>query len=835
MLRSGSISRTVAAAVLVAAAGSLLAPGPAEGRTPRRSPDGVWMSRRAPGVEATAPGAAWFSLNRHALRRVLRRAPGDGRPDAWSGAPTLRLPMPDGGFARFRIVASPIYAGPERRGHGSVRTYRGRGVDDRSATARLDLTPLGFHAQVLSASGTVLVDPVGGRYRSVARRDLRPAAFRCDTDAAAGLAAAVPLLAPPSGDRLRTYRLAVTATGEYTTFLGGAAAASAQIATTVNRVTGILEREAAVRLEIAAETIYDDPATDPFTSGGIVDAVLLDEHQADLDLKVGAAGYDLGHLFTQGPDAGLAGVGVTCADGAKGRGASSRANPAGDSFDVEAVAHGIAHQLGAHHSFNGTTGDCGAARDAATAFEPGSGSTLMGFAGRCGAEDVQAASDDYLHAASFDEIAAFRDGPGALCGTESPTGNTPPGVDAGPDFVIPRGTPFTLTATAADPDGDAVTLGWEQLDLGAASPPPPLADGPLFRSLPPTASPSRTFPAFGDLLAGTPSPWERLPEVDRTMTFRVTARDGRDGGGGVAADEAVLTVSGEPFVITDPGPGASLECGDVAALAWQVGGGAVAAEVRVLLSLDAGQSFAELVAATPNDGAEAVSVPRALVPEARLLLEPLDNVFFALSGPLEVVDTLPPVVEAPPDVVAECTSPEGTPVDIGTAAATDLCDASVTVTNDAPALFPLGMTTVLWTAVDASGNAGSDPQLVTVVDTTPPSISVELGPTVLWPPNHKLVDVTAVVTASDACDAAPAVRLASITSDEPDNGRGDGNTTGDVAGAEFGADDREFQLRAERRGGGAGRTYTVTYEAVDASGNVAAAAATVFVPHDRGR
>ncbi|HEY5999590.1 MAG TPA: zinc-dependent metalloprotease family protein [bacterium] len=912
MKRRRCLFNVVPALVLGAVClGGLALPGPAEAAKPaKRSPDGVWTLR--PGA-ASVPGGRAFSLDTRALNRILAAAPSETV--AGARRPVLSLPLPGGAFARFRIERSPILSPALAQRYRSIRTYRGQGVDDPAATARLDVTPLGFHAQIISRSGTVLVDPAGRAYRSVRKQGLAPRPFACGTLDGGGPLALAIVPAAPSGDRLRTYRLAITATGEYTTFFGGEANAAAQIVTTVNRATGIYEPEVAVRFVIAATRIFTDPATDPFPTGSVVDDALLGQNQAELDANVGAANYDIGHIVTAGPAAGLAGIGVTCADGLKARGATALPNPVGDPFDVDVFSHVVGHQMGAHHTFNGTTDGCGATgRDAATAYEPGSGSTIMGLAGRCGAEDVQAQADAYFHTASFDEITAFRDGAGAACGVETPTGNNPPLVAAGPGFTIPRATPFTLTATATDADGDALSYCWEQFDLGAATPPPNMADGPLFRSRPPVPAPARTFPALADLLAGTPSPWERLPEVDRTLTFRVTARDNRAGGGGVNHDGLTLTVSGEPFLLTAPASGATLECGDVAPLAWQVGGGSVAADVRALFSADGGATFSELLASTPNDGAESITVPTSLTAAARVRLDALGNVFFALSGPLSVTDTKPPVVtappdlpavectspagaspllglavaadlcdaapavtnnapaifpfgtttvtwtgtdasgnsgtdaqlvtvvdttppsiDAPPDVVAECTSPLGTPVDLGTPVVSDVCDDAVTVTNDAPALFPLGMTTVLWTAVDNFDNSASDSQKVTVRDTTAPVFTVTLSPAVLWPPNHRLVTIRATIVVRDACDAAPAVRLVSVVSDEPDNGRGDGNTVNDVQGVAAGTDDREFQVRAERAGGGDGRVYTVTYEVQDASGNVTTHTATVTVPHDQGR
>jgi len=210
---------------------------------------------------------------------------------------------------------------------------------------------------------------------------------------------------------------------------------------------------------------------------------------------------------------------------------------------------------------------------------------------------------------------------------------------------------------------------------------------------------------------------------------------------------------------------------------------------------------------------------------------------------VSVVDTTPPTVTAPSDRTAECAGPPGTAVDIGKVTApgnggpgdgsvSDVCDASPAVANDAPQLFPLGATTVTWTATDASGNKRSAKEHVTIVDTTPPDLTVTLSPTVLWPPNHKLVTITATITATDKCDPHPTVRLVSITSNEPDNGPGDGNQPNDIQ-ATFGVDDRTFQLRSERSGLGTNRVYTVTYEASDASGNTTTGQATVSVPKSK--
>ena len=833
-------SRTALAILGVCAAVVAFLPLP--GHTATKSRDGVWretpVAAAANGVAGAVNPGRTYTLNKSKIAGILARA---GKEGSRSTAVVI-LPLPDGTFISLRVEKSPVLSAALGKRNPKIATFIGRGVSDKRITARLDLTPAGFHGQIFTPSGTAYIDPVGapraGRYQSAWGGSSPGSGFACAADAPP-LPQGVPLApAASSGARLRTYRLAVTATSDYTALLATLDPPSnptAAITTTVNRVNGIFEREAGIRFEIIPPNIYSDAATDPF-AGGTITFPLLEQHQIVLDAKYGAAAYDIGHIFTAGSAAGLADLGSACNDLVKAHGGSALPVPTGDAFDVDIVAHQIGHQLGARHTFNGTGGACGSERVADNAFEPGSGSTLMSLAGSCDTDDIQPNKDAYLHTASFDEIVSFRDDLSrSTCGTEAVATNAPPAVVAGPAVTIPRGTPFTLTtAFSSDPNPtDQLTFCWEQFDRDDPLNPVP---GPLFRSRPPVAEASRTFPAFADLLANPVGPWawETLPAADRAMTFRVTARDNRTDGGGVSYDTLAVTVAGDPFAITAPIAGEALECGAPDELRWTVGGGIVAATVRPLFSMNGGSSFSPLLPDTANSGSAPFTVPRDFTTNAWVKLEAVGNVFFSLAGPFSVVDTLPPVVTAPADITAECTSPYGTKVEIGMATATDLCDSSLTVTNNAPELllFPLGMTEVLWTATDDSRNKGEATQEVTIVDTTPPRITLAVSPSRIWPPNHKLVTIRATIRVMDVCDAAPVVRLVTITSNEPENGKGDGNTNDDVQGAGFGQDDREFQVRAERSGTNNGRIYTVTYEAVDASGNVGTAQAQITVPHD---
>lgn len=724
-------------------------------------------------VEANIVGPQTFRtywLDQQQLEAALNQVPMEFS----SAEPEIiSLPMPDGTFVSVQIEESPILSPELQEANPDVRTYRVIGVDDPTATGRVDYTSSGFHAMLISESGTVFVDPAEdgdlAHYISYDENDVTPTSFECGTHGSSedflisedfsNRTAAFPAT-NPSGDQLRTYRLAMSATGEYTQVFGGTlVAAQNAITTSINRVTGIYEREFAIRLNIVAFNIYTDGTTDPFTNNN--PSVMLGQNQADLDANVGSANYDIGHVFGTrvGGFSGVASLGVVCTANQKARGVSTSSNVVGDGFDVRLVSHEIGHQFDADHTWNGTTGSCASAGQwqAGSAYEPASGSTIMSYAGICAGQNVQGQQDDYFHTRSFDQVTAYRDGAGA-CGSVANTGNTPPTVEAGPDCTIPTSTPFTLTAMGDDADLDPLTYTWEQFDLGTqdGNPQSTFVTGPLFRSREGTSDESRDFPRFADILSGAPTPYEVLPSVNRTLNFRVTARDNQPNGGGVDYDSMVVTVNGGPFAITAPTAGATLECGATETVSWTVGGGSVAPNVEFLLSSDGGTSFSSLVASTANDGSHNISMPQNLTSGAgRIMLEPSAECFFAVSEEFSIVDTTDPTLTAPDDIVVECTSPDGQVVPLGSPLVDDLCDSNVSVSNDAPALFPLGETTVKWTAIDDSSNSAMDNQLVTVEDTTRPIVECNNQPTII-PPD---APISFTATATDICNSQPVVEI----------------------------------------------------------------------------
>lgn len=639
----------------------------------RQSPDRIWRVQDKAGVSFNAEllmnlgqelprRFELVSLDQRRLRRALEpptRRGGQVTSNATdvpqeSTEVEISMPLPDGTFARFSVQESPVMEPALARQFPELKTYRGQGIDDPTMTARFDLTPAGFHAIVLSPDRTFYIDPFPlqrpgeENYMAFFKADgpEDEKRLRClvgeDAAGPAALARRGERTAPLSnGETLRTYRLAVAATGEYTKFHGGTVTGALRaIVTTINRVNSIYERDLAISLSLVgdeAKIIYTDPAADPYTNLDVYK--LVEENQLNLDAVLGADTYDIGHVFTRG-GGGLASVRSVGQSGRKARGTTGSNEPRGDAFDVDYVAHEMGHQFGANHTFNATTESCRGNRNPTTAYEPGSGSTIMGYAGICGPSDLQRNSDSYFHVASLEEIIAYvtSDEMSAVPRLTR-TNNHPPSVVAGHRYVVPKGTPFKLDVVGTDADGDAVTFDWEQFDLGKESPPDADSDEarPIFRSFNPSKTAARFFPQMEGLFAGRLLPGEALPSRTRSMSFRVTGRDNRSGGGGISvanANVSVVTDSG-PFVVTGPAAAAAWTVGTPQVVSWDVAGTSSApvscGRVRISLSTDGGKTFTVLTPSTANTGTATVTVPNTPTAQARIMVEAVDNAFFNVS------------------------------------------------------------------------------------------------------------------------------------------------------------------------------------------------------------
>jgi hypothetical protein len=593
-------------------------------------------------------------LNLSQMTAIMDRAPLENSKATRTDSTILSLPLPDGSFGRFRVVESPIMEPGLAAKFPELKTYLGQGVDDPTAVTRFDRTPFGFHAMIRSSSGTIFIDPYQRHdtqhYIVYDKRDYRdPEAgqWMCgfeQENPATGLDLDhLDLPHAPSGSVLRTYRLAMAATGEYTAFQGGTVSAGqAAIVTSVNRVDLVYEQEVAVRMVLISDNyrlVYTDAATDPYTNNS--GSTMLGENQVNIDSVIGSANYEIGHVFSTG-GGGVATLNAPCNNSLKARGVTGRSAPVGDPFDIDYVAHEIGHQFGGRHTFNGTTSNCGGGnRSAAAAYEPGSGSTIMAYAGICGAEDLQPHSDPYFHTKSFDEIVSFTTvGSGNSCAVATSTGNAVPSVNAGQAYTIPMQTPFALTGSANDPNGDALTYDWEQFDLGNAAP-PNTDDGtrPIFRVFNPSTIGTRIFPKLSDILNNTSTFGESLPTTTRSLTFRLMARDNKAGGGGVDYATVVLKVSNQagPFAITSANTPYTWTALSAQSVTWDVANTNAApvncATVDLLLSFDGGTTFpVTLASATPNDGVQAITLPVTTTTQARLKAQCSTNIFFDISN-----------------------------------------------------------------------------------------------------------------------------------------------------------------------------------------------------------
>ena len=459
------------------------------------SNDGLWKEIKASSLSgrpqmATVPATyRTLSLNQNALAALLARAPMEFTDKAKTTEVLITLPKPDGSFVRLRVEESPMLSPEIAAQKPDWKTYSGRGVDDPTIVARFSWSAEGLRAMVLEREGAFFVDPYAandrGNYIAYFKRDLRSqrGEFHCALDQylasrprplprPAGVDA---ITAPQfsNGTNLKTYRLAIATTGEYTIDRGGQASAFTDVMNAVNRINVVYRRDVSVSFTLVSgtNTVFADPNTDPFDNSD--SGAQLDINQTQLDTIIGAANYDIGHLFGTG-GGGVALSPSVCSNGEKAQGYSARQPPTGDAFWVDYVAHEIGHQLSAQHTYNTDESGTCSTRSPSDAYEVASGATIMSYVGICTERNIQQFSLDNFHVRSLTQIIAETSSNpgGGTCGTTTATSNNVPTVNPGANFTIPKQTPFTLTASGADADGDALTYSWEEYDLA------PSASGP---------------------------------------------------------------------------------------------------------------------------------------------------------------------------------------------------------------------------------------------------------------------------------------------------------------------------------------------------------------------
>lgn len=591
----------------------------------------------------------------------------------------IALPLPNGELVNFRLSPDKVMADGLAKKYPSIRTFSGVSLDNPNHTGRFDITPNGFHGMFYLNGQRVFVEPkivyaqeaslvnssklkrvISNRnnaYTSYFAKDnLSPSkspykynspklidgqqseAIKAQNNSASKL-----LKANVAESAMTTYRIAISASAEYTEFHGGTVDnAMAEIVTLVNRLNQVYQHDLAIKLELVENNdllVFTDAGSDPFNN---------DSDDGDLNTGIingiiGSDNYDIGHIVnTEG--GGLAVLGAVCSPFFKGDGVTGAVNPINDAFYIDYVAHEIGHQFGANHTFNGTAGGCEGNREKNSAYEVGSGSTIMSYAGLCNDQDLQRHSDAFFHARSIDEIKEYlQTNTGSSCGTVTGNINNTAVVNAGLDYTIPAQTPFKLTGSAQDSDSNILSYSWQQFDLGnkSSSLAEQVDDGsrPIFRAFLPNEDSSRYFPQLSDVLNGTSTIGESLPTTDRELNFRLMVFDNE---GGVSFDETKLTVvdTGEAFVFNTPVLDDIWTTGST--VSWQVAGTDVApincATVDVLLSKNGGETFdTKLANNVANNGSADITIsgycPDDInTTQARLKLVCNDNVFYAINN-----------------------------------------------------------------------------------------------------------------------------------------------------------------------------------------------------------
>jgi len=758
----------------------------------------------------------------------------------------INLPLPDGTSIRVKATPSKVMTAAMAESYPELKTWTVTGIDDPEITGVIDFTTNGFHGMLMMPDGDIIyIDPdktqAGDVYNSFSKKE-NAAAFdvklNCeihedhddslqydkhvdDTEFAIKTAARViddSAFPDVSIANTKTYRLALSATAEYTANRGGTAGARSSMVTSINRINPIFNRDLGVSLELidSPNLIFSDAATDPFSNPDNPNT-LMRENGNHLSDQNRLGDFDLGHVLSHrstGGGSGVAFLGVACRGdvntsnlglikGLKAAGATTSSNPTGSTFDLVLLAHELGHQLGANHSFNSAQGgNCSNGRSGTVAVEPGSGSTIMSYSGLCGSDNLpDTPRDTYFHFASITQVNNYtRSFNGASCGTDSVSSSVPT-ANAGNDIKIPANTPFLLDGTAS-----GGTSSWDQIDIGDSSAVDiDNGENAIIRHIIPSSEQDRYIPSLVNLFANTNSIGEIMPTTTRELNFAYVVRDD-----GVVSDKKLINVTdtGSVFSVTSQTSNQTFITNQSVDVTWNAANTnqtpVSCSSVNIQLIRENGVKNM-LLAVTPNDGTQSFVVPNAtpVLSGARVLVGCSDNSFFNISsGDINVQGGTLPADTTAPVITIQGINPvsigEGANYTDAGATAFDTVDGTVAVTSTGNVdTNTIGTYTITYTTTDAAGNSDTATRTINVTaaplvaDTTAPVITLNGASSVSIVESTNYTDVGA--TAFDNIDGTIAV-----TSTDNVNI----NTVG---------------------------TYTVTYSATDAAGNNATATRTVNV------
>ncbi len=605
----------------------------------------------------------------------------------------IALPLPNGTYRDFKVWSSSLMPDELAAKYPGIKSFTGFAVDNPTVTAKLDYTLFGFDAMIYDGENTSFIDPYDNysdgfymvHYKRYETRELS-ARMKCEVgtdhtiepvmqkvDADLENSQKKMAAKTTNGWTLRTYNLALCADHFYCQAATGLssptiAQALSKMTISMNRINGVYNREFSVQMNFVTkeDTLIWPTNTgsvngsDPFNTIDANASACLTANQTQCNNRIGSANYNVGHVFTTG-GGGLSSLGVVCNNTQKAQSVTGSPTPTGDGYDIDYVAHEMGHEFGANHTFNnGSDGSCGGGnRVGSVAYEPGSGSTIMAYAGICSPDDLSMHSDAYFHAASLTEIVTKLNGSENACAVSTATSNKLVSLATfSTSYAIPYKTPFELIApTAVDSVADTLTTYcWEQYNkAGAARLVNTFVTGPIFRSYNPTTSTIRVFPKVSMVMAGTLSDagvegaqGEKAPDTARYLTFKLTVRDILNGNGCILfADDtihinAVSTGSANGYagfkVTSQSTAGITYVEGTTQTVTWNVVGTNAApvsaANVDIYMSVDGGNTWPYNLGNFPNNGTASVTIPTvtAASPTSRFKVKGSGNVFFNVNG-----------------------------------------------------------------------------------------------------------------------------------------------------------------------------------------------------------